>query len=185
MNKIKKNLWLLILQVTITVVAVAQPYQKGTFSVSAGAEVLFAESKLSQSHKTGGGASIKGEYVFGNHTSATLASGYYFMNAKNTGLLPQQNIASIPLKGGVRYYFGNFYGSGEVGAIYFTDFAKGTSFVYSAGLGDKIAINTRIFDIGLRHESWVKKGNTNSVIALRVGYEFSVNLKPVRNTKHF
>jgi hypothetical protein len=185
MNKLKKTVLLIIYQVAISIVLIAQPYQKGTFSVSAGAEALFAESKLSQSHKTGGGASIKGEYVFGKHTSATLASGFYFMNGKNTGLLQHQNIAAIPLKGGVRYYFGNFYGSGEVGAIYFTDFSKGTSFVYSVGLGDKIAINTRVIDIGLRHESWTRNGNTNSVIAFRLGYEFLVNLKPVRNTKHF
>jgi hypothetical protein len=185
MNKIKKILWLLILQAPFTIVAIAQPYQKGTFSVSAGAELLFAEAKLSQTHKTGGGASLKGEYVFGKHTSATVASGYYFMHGENTGLLQQQNIGAIPLKGGVRYYFGNFYGSGEVGAIYFTNFAEGTSFLYSLGLGDKIAIGSRIIDIGLRHESWMRTGSTNSVIALRVGYEFSVNFKPARNTKHF
>jgi hypothetical protein len=181
MKKIKKLLLILTTLMGISFSALCQPYQKGTFSVSTGGEVLFAESNLNTSHNTGLGATLKGEYVFGKHATATVASGYYFMNGKSTEPVDYENISAVPVKGGVRYYLGSFYGAGEAGIIYFSGYNQGTGFVYSFGLGDKIKLSSRVVDIALRHEAWVIAGNTNAVIALRLGYEFAVNQKSNRH----
>jgi hypothetical protein len=178
MKKLKKSLLMIITLTGVSFTVVCQPYQKGTFSVSAGGELLFAESNLNASHKTGLGTTLKGEYVFGKHATATVVSGYYFMNGKNTETINYENISAVPIKAGARYYLGSFYGAGEVGAVYFFGYNKRTGFVYSFGLGDKIKLSSRVIDIALRHEAWVLAGNSNAVIALRVGYEFAVNQKP-------
>jgi hypothetical protein len=167
--------WLSIFLLTISLSAFTQPYQKGTVSLSMGGELLIPERKLSQSHQTGFGATAKAEYVFGKHASATLVSGYYFLGGKNKQSNQFENISAIPLKAGMRYYLGSFYGSGEAGALFGSGFNKGTDFVYSLGMGDKISISGRVVDIALRHEVWSLDGNTNGLIALRVGYEFEVN----------
>lgn len=173
-----KKLLLVILNViAINFIALSQPYQKGTLSVSMGAEVLFTERKLSASHHTGFGGTAKAEYVFSKHASVTFASGYYYMDGKNTALTKYGDISAIPLKAGLRQYIGDFYASGEAGALFFSGYNQGTSFVYSLGLGDKIHLASRIFDIGLRHEGWSVAGTNTGTIALRVGYEFAVNQK--------
>ena len=175
MRNIKKSLALVTLFMAGSFLAVCQPYQKGTFSISMGGELLVAEKKLSQSHHTGAGATLKGEYVFAKHASATIVSGYYFMKGKNTALISYENISAVPVKAGLRYYFGNFYGLGEAGAILLSGYKESTGFLYSFGMGDKIKLNNRVIDITLRHEAWDLGGTTSGVIALRVGYEFAVN----------
>jgi hypothetical protein len=177
MKKIKKSLLMVTTLMGVSFIALCQPYQKGTFSASTGGEVLFTETKLSATHNTGLGATLKGEYLFGKHATATVVSGYYFMNGKTAESVDYENISAVPIKAGARYYLGNFYGAGEAGAIVFFGYNKGTGFVYSFGLGDKLKVSSRVVDISLRHEAWVTDGKTDAVIALRVGYEFAVNQK--------
>jgi hypothetical protein len=141
---------------------------------SAGGEMLFTETKLNKSHRNGWGATVKGEYVLGEHASVTLVSGYYHMAGRTTSFT-YRDITAIPVKAGARYYLGSFYGAAETGAIFFSDFNKGAGFVYSFGLGDKFRLGKSVFDIGLRHEGWSVSGVRNGVIALRVGYEFMIN----------
>lgn len=155
----------------------AQAYSPKTFSGSVGAEVLFTEAKLSATNKSGGGFTLKGEYVFGNHTSATVSSGYYFLPARNLLNIKTNDISAIPIKAGVRYYLGNFYGAGEVGAIIFTGVNSSSGFAYSIGVGDKFHIGKNVFDISLRHEGWSTTDLSKGIIGLRVGYEFSINTK--------
>lgn len=171
----KKLLLVIFSLMAMNFIALSQPYQKGTTSISMGAEVLFTERKLSASHQTGFGGTAKAEYVFSKHASVTFASGYYYMNAKNTTLVKYGDISAIPVKAGVRQYLGNFYASGEAGALFLLDFNQGTIFVYSFGLGDKINLGSRVLDIGLRHEGWSLSGSNTGTIALRVGYEFAIN----------
>ena len=175
----KKPFWLIAFLTGLSFIAVCQPYQKGTFSLSMGGELLIPEKRLSQSHHTGAGATLKGEYVFGKHATATIVSGYYYMQGKNKATIDYENISAVPLKAGLRYYFGNFYGTGEAGALFFSGFNQGSSFVYSLGMGDKIKLNNRVFDITLRHEAWRMQGNSRGFIALRVGYEFAVNQRSI------
>jgi len=175
MHNSKKAGWLVFIFMAVCFAAISQPYGKGTFSLSLGGEVLIPEKSLSQSHKTGLGATLKGEYVFGKHVTATIVTGYYFLKGRNKNMINYENISAVPVKTGLRYYLGSFYAGGEAGALFISGFNKGTNFVYSLGMGDKIKINNRVIDIALRHEAWVFQGNSNGMIALRVGYEFAVN----------
>jgi len=162
----------------------AQAYKPKTFSGSVGAEMLFTESKLSATNKTGGGMTLKGEYVFGGHASATISSGYYFMPAKDVLNVKTDAISAIPIKAGARYYFGNFYGAGEAGAIIFIGDNNTTGFSYSLGLGDKIKLGKNVFDISLRHEGWSTADLSTGIIGLRVAYEFALNQKQTSRMPH-
>jgi len=153
----------------------AQAYKIKTLSGSVGAEVLFTESNFSATNKTGGGVTLKGEYVFSGHASATLSSGYYFMPDKNVINIKTAAISAIPLKAGARYYLGSFYGAGEAGAIIFMGDNSSAGFVYSLGLGDKFKLGKNVFDISLRHEAWSTAEGSRGIIGLRVGYEFALN----------
>ncbi len=175
MNNLKIKLTLAAICMLAYLTSVCQAYQKGTFSISVAGEVLFAERTLAQSHHTGPGATVKGEYVLGKHLSATMVSGYYFMNGKRSSGIDLEDISAIPIKAGLRYYLGSFYGAGELGGIVSSGFAEKSGFLYSVGLGDKLRINQRVFDIALRHESWTLGDITRAVIGLRIGYEFAIN----------
>ena len=155
----------------------AQAYKVETFSGSIGAEALFPETKLSSTNKTGAGFTLKGEYVFASHASATISSGYYFMQGKDELNIKNAAISAIPVKAGVRYYFGTFYGAVEAGGIIFIGNNSRADFLYSLGLGDKFKLGRNVFDIGLRHEGWANAGNSTGMIALRVACEFALNQK--------
>ena len=169
-----KKLIMITSLMAISLVAASQAYQKETLTLSLGAEVLFGENKLSTTHHTGFGVTPKAEYVFGKHVSVTAVTGYYAMQGKDSGLFKYKNISATPAKAGIRYYFGSFYGSGEAGALFFSGYNAGTAFAYSIGLGDKIRLSNHILDIGLRHEGWSSSRKNTAVIALRVGYEFTL-----------
>jgi len=156
-------------------ICIAQAYKVKTFSGSVGAEVIFPESKLSVTNKTGAGITLKGEYVFAEHASTTITSGYYFMQARDVLNIQTADISAIPVKAGVRYYFGSFYGAGEAGAILFMGNNSRVGFSYSLGLGDKFKLGRNVFDIGLRHEGWSTADNSRGIIGLRVAYEFVLN----------
>lgn len=158
-------------------VCVAQAYRVKTLSGSVGAEVLFPESKLSTTNKTGGGVTLKGEYIFSEHTSTTISGGYYFMAGKDRLNIKNPDISAIPLKLGARYYLGSFYGAGEVGALFFMGDNSRTGFSYSLGLGDKINLGSNVFDISLRHEGWSTNNISRGFVGLRVAYEFALNQK--------
>ena len=147
----------------------AQPYPQGTLSYSAAPELLFTEQSLSGTHRMGFGGSVKAEYVFAKHAAATFTTGFNFLPAKS-GFTDIQN---IPVKPGIRYYLGSFYAAGEAGAAFGVGANNGTAFAWSLGLGDKFHLGRQVFDIGLRHESWSQNGIRNSIIGLRVGYEWA------------
>jgi len=156
----------------------AQAYRVKTLSGSFGAEVLFPEWEFAAITKTGGGITLKAEYVFAEHASVTANTGYYFMAAKNTLNIINQDISAIPIKLGTRYYFGTFYGAGEAGGIFFTGNNSRAGFSYSIGLGDKFKLGRNVFDIGLRHEAWhIADISSRGVIGLRVAYEFELTEK--------
>lgn len=175
MTNIYERVWLCIVLLAISITAFTQPYEHGTLSLSLGGELLIPERKLSQTHRTGLGATAKAEYVFAKHATATLVSGYYFLSGKTRQSVSFEDISAVPIKAGLRYYLGSFYGSGEAGVLLADAFNGGNGFVYSLGMGDKININGRVIDITLRHEVWTLNSSNNGLIALRVGYELAVN----------
>ena len=158
----------------------AQANKLHTASINFGPEVFVPEN-FSPTHKVGGGLSFKTEYTFGKHASTTFNTGITFMKGKrkfDNFTSPVDNfykdIVAIPLKLGGRYYIGNFYFLGEVGAIVMTNYSSGTKAVFSAGLGDKINIGRQKFDVSARQEIWIGRNNEQYTMAvLRVAYELT------------
>jgi hypothetical protein len=172
------RLSVIVLIVFFVATAHAQPYSMGTFSVSAGAELLFTQARLSATHQTGWGGTLKGEYVFAKHASATIASGFYRLPGKTVQQVQNLPLTGIPVKGGIRYYLGSFYISGEAGLMFLNQYNKGSGFIYSGGAGDKIRFGRHTLDIGFRYENIPLTMNRSSgIYGLRVGYEFPVNEK--------
>ena len=144
----------------------AQANKIKSFSLNLGPEVSFIETNLRKTHRVGYGASIKGEYTFGKHGSATINTGLSYFEGKST-----ESILAIPVKAGARYYLGNFYAAGEAGVVFLSKYFNETRPVFSIGMGDKFRVGAGKVDISLRQEFWVGNPNTISVAVLRVGYE--------------
>lgn len=174
---------LLLLTFCIVFSAAAQPYPKGTFTAAAGAELLVPLRPLNQQLNTGGGATLKGEYVFSRHTALTAATGYYRMGAKPSG--QGITLQGIPFKTGIRYYLGNFYAAGEAGLLLITSGGTRTSFLWSAGLGDKITWGRRTIDLGVRHEGWPGYFSRSGIIAARAAFELEVQRNHPSNRTSF
>ena len=171
---------LLIATISYTQVALAQANQKHSLSINFGPEVFVPEN-FSPTHKVGGGLSFKSEYTFGKHASTTFNTGITYFKGKRVfqtfPIAPQkfyENIVAIPLKAGGRYYIGNFYFLGEVGAVILANYSNNTKAAFSAGLGDKIYIGGRKFDVSARQELWVGANKEQYTMAvLRIAYEIT------------
>ena len=158
----------------------AQANKQHTISMNFGPE-LFAPENFWSTHKAGFGLSIKTEYTFGKHASATFNTGFTHFEGKQqfedfTSPSPSfyKSIFAIPLKAGARYYVGNFYFLGEAGAIIMTNYSNGTKAVFSAGIGDKINIGRKKLDISARQEIWLGKNREQyNLAALRIAYELN------------
>ncbi len=161
--------------------AVAQPHPRGTFTAAAGLELLVPEYPLRQQLSAGAGATLKGEYVFSRHAAVTAASGYYRMPGRRALVAMQ----GIPLKAGIRYYLGNFYASGEAGILFLTAGDTRSSFLWSAGLGDKIRWGSRTVDVGIRHEAWPGFYARSGIIAARAAIELELQQSRQTNRTSF
>jgi hypothetical protein len=156
---------------------IAQANKKESFSLNFGPEVAFPESALRTTHKAGYGGSIKAEYTFGKHISATVNSGLLVFQGRgyfeNSVLQPKtyKNLTAIPLKAGLRYYIGNFYAAGEAGMVFLNNYTNTSRPAVSIGLGDKIKIGQGKIDISLRQEFWFGNPNNLNMAILRVAYE--------------
>jgi hypothetical protein len=158
----------------------AQANKQHTLSINFGPE-LFAPENFSPTHKVGVGFSVKTEYTFGKHASATFNTGFTYFDGKQvfenfTSPLPEfyKPIVAIPFKAGARYYVGNFYFLGEAGAIVMTNFSNSTKAMFSAGIGDKIKVGRKKLDISARQEIWLGKNREQfNMAVLRVAYELT------------
>lgn len=156
----------------------AQANKKESFSLNFGPEFAFTESAFRTTHRAGYGGSVKAEYTFGKHVSATINTGVLFFQGREyfepLAIQPKtyENLTAIPLKGGLRYYVGNFYAAGEGGMVFLNNYANTTRPAVSLGIGDKIKVGQGKIDISLRQEFWFgNPGNLNMAV-LRVAYEF-------------
>lgn len=112
------------------------------------------------------------QHDLGERTSLTLTTGYYGFvggNEKND----QSDI--IPLKAGVKFFFGNtFYIQPEAGIGFGLRDNAGTPFIWAPSLG---YANNK-WDIALRYEGFEYKNNqynqdaTNGMVAVRLAYAF-------------
>jgi hypothetical protein len=153
--------------------AFCQVGKQGSVNVSIGGEGLFPNSSLRQTHHPGGGLNIKGEYVFAKHTSVTSSIGYNYLAGKKSSVKRYENVKSIPIKAGLRYYLGNFYAMGEAGVLIERGFEAGQGIIFAVAMGDEIVrqANGNSLDISLRYERWGTR-IYSSVVGLRVAYEF-------------
>jgi hypothetical protein len=154
----------------------AQIGEQGSVNMSAGADVLIAESPLRNTHRIGFGGTLKGEYVFAKHISATLSTGFYSFAPDKDVTTVTQRLSGIPIRGGFRYYLGNFYVGSDAGVVFQQGFATGSSFAYSFSVGDEIVTNKRngnSLDISLRHEGWLNR-QAAQFIGLRLAWEFRI-----------
>jgi hypothetical protein len=86
---------------------IAQAGKKGSWNTSAGIQLNLPNSGLQNTHRVGGGVSIKGEYVFAKHASATISGGYQYLEGKIFNGISNASIQAIPFTGGFRYYLGS------------------------------------------------------------------------------
>ena len=156
---------------------IAQANKKESLSVNFGPEVSFTESSFRTTHRAGYGGSLKGEYTFGKHLSATVNTGILVFQGRgyfeNLVLQPKayKNLTAIPVKAGLRYYIGNFYAAGEAGVVFLNNYTNASRPVASIGIGDKIKIGQGKIDISLRQEFWFGNPNNLNMAVLRVAYE--------------
>jgi hypothetical protein len=155
----------------------AQANKKESFSVNFGAELFSPESNFRATHTTGFGPSIKAEYTFGKHLSATFNTGFTYFKGKSvfeTGSLMRTDykpLLAIPAKAGARYYLGNFYFLGEAGFVVLNRYLNSANAALSVGVGDKIRIGSNKLDISVRQETWFNTPKNFNMAVLRVAYE--------------
>jgi hypothetical protein len=158
----------------------AQANNKHSFSMNFGPEVFVPENDFWATHKLGGGLSIKTEYTFGKHASATFNTGITYIKGKQqfenfTSPSPTfyKSITALPLKLGARYYIGNFYFLGETGLIMNLNNSLPTKVIFGAGIGDKIKIGYQKLDVSLRQEMWTANNGQLNMAVLRIAYEIT------------
>jgi hypothetical protein len=155
----------------------AQANQKESISLNFGPEIIIPEGSFRNTHNTGFGASIKGEYTFGKHVSATVNTGFYAFKGKgytDDVTVMQKNynsVLAIPVRVGARYYIGSFYFLGETGVVFLNNYTNSTNALFTVGLGDKIKLGYTKLDISLRQETWINSPRNFNMAVLRVAYE--------------
>jgi hypothetical protein len=153
----------------------AQLMKKKDLDVMIGPALLLPNSNFRNTHHAGFGLESKLEYMVGKHASATGGIAFSFLPVKPIAAEVSENLLPLSLKLGGRYFFGNFFGIAEVGALVFIRQNAASGFLYSVGIGDKIKLSDEIFDINLRYESWPGIDQRRSMVALGIAYQFVVH----------
>lgn len=160
-----------------TSILFAQANKKESWSLNAGPEVLFPEGDFRGTHNTGLGGSVKLEYTFGKHLSATINTGLSIFSGRADLSNPLgsprdfRQLRAIPVKAGTRYYLGNFYMQGEAGVVFTDGFINAGAAVFSLGVGDKIRIGGNKIDLSARQELWTWNSGNLYMAVIRIAYE--------------
>ncbi|SDH18399.1 hypothetical protein SAMN05421827_11878 [Pedobacter terrae] len=146
--------------------------------ISMGAALAFPTGKSAETYRRGYGGSLVGEYNLKGNFNAVGFLGYMHFQYRKDVRARLENYGEdthisgvIPLKVGLRYYFGGIYYAEVLGGSAFTLGENSyQAFTYSPALGACIPINDRFSaDLGLRYESWIRKGESTSFYGARVG----------------
>lgn len=147
--------------------------------LSIGAEFGIPTAKNSNTLIVGG--SLQYEHPVAKSLNITGSAGY--LSSMATGdtkdLLKaagfKTSFGSIPVKAGAKYYFGgNFYGAGELGAVFSTEEGGATAFTFAPTVGASFSVAEKSsLDFGLRYETWSNNGSA-SFLGLRVAYAFGL-----------
>lgn len=148
--------------------------------LSIGAEFGLPTQKNSNSFIVGG--SLQYEHPVAKSLNLTGSAGYLSEMATGDAkdalkaIGAKTSFGYVPVKAGAKYYFGgNFYGAGEVGAIFGTETGAGTAFTFAPTLGASFSVADKSsLDFGLRYENWSKNGNSAGFIGLRAAYAFGL-----------
>jgi hypothetical protein len=110
------------------------------------------------------------QHDLGERISLTLTTGYYgFIGKENNALANQINSDLIPLKAGMKFFFGDtFYLQPEVGVSFATKKNYGNPFTYAPSLG---YANNK-WDFALRYEGFKYENRSNGMVTLRAAYAF-------------
>jgi hypothetical protein len=171
----KKIPFIMILLSLSTTSLFAQLMKKKDLDVMIGPELLLPNSNFRNTHHAGFALGSKLEYMFGEHASATTGIAFSFLPVKPMAADTSANLLPLSFKVGGRYFFGNFYGIAEAGALVFIRQNATSGFLYSAGIGDKIKLSDEIFDINLRYESWPGIEQRRSMLSLGIAYQFAIH----------
>lgn len=160
----------IVLLICFPLAVCAQVARKGSTNVSAGVDFLLPSSAFATSHNQGYGVTLKSEYVFARHISATLAGSFYHFRGGEAN-----DINLIPVLAGLRYYVGNFYLGGEAGAGIGVNPVNRNGFMYAFSVGDEIITGSggNSLDISIRLQNWNQQ-TTQRFYGLRVAYEFRI-----------
>ncbi len=127
------------------------------------------------------GASLQFEQPVAKALNLTFNGGYiskmFTGDAKDAlkALNLKTSYGIIPVKAGLKYYFGgNFYAAGEAGAAFPAESGGSTAFAFAPGLGASFSVADKSsLDFGLRYETWSNNGSS-SFVGLRAAYAFGL-----------
>jgi hypothetical protein len=148
----------------------AQTINPAVTAFSAGLELGIPSMGV---YSIGLGISGKAEFPVAAPVALTVTAGYstffYKSNLFQSSLTPA-NAGFIPLKAGVKYYFGQgVYAEGELGTVIETNYLKQDLFAFSLGPGFAIPTNGgHSIDLGIRYESW--SDHSVRQTAIRIAY---------------
>ena len=139
--------------------------------VSVSPDLIVPNSEFAETHTTGFGASVTIGYKLNRNLAPVITYSYYSVPGKNTAV---KDLKANLLTAGGRLYLGNFYLLGNAGAIITSGYDNATRFVFGAGGGDEIRLNSRSkLDITAAYESF-NTGRNNGIFALRLGYTYFI-----------
>jgi len=139
-----------------------------------GADFGFPMASFGKDATYGVGGSLVYQQPMAPNLNITVNIGYLRFNGKQTIGTLKYRQSYIPLKGGARYFLGEyFYGGAEIGAILPTTSGNSTAFAYGPNLGLEFPVSDKgSLDFGIRYESWLRTSGNESFVGLRAGYNF-------------
>jgi hypothetical protein len=161
-----------------------ESHDKKEFRLSVGPEAGIPIGQFHDSYNWFLGGSVQGELPIAKNFYVIANAGYNNFFVKN-GVLPNQDIRTIPVKAGLKYFFiPNFlYVSAEAGASFLLDKSdlladKSTNFVYAPSVGVLLKLAPKNYlDIGVRFQgngSFYDNGSYGNFLGLRVAYTFGM-----------
>ena len=167
---------LLIILVISNVSALGQQVGAKT-KISVGGALAFPTGISAKTYRQGYGGSLVAEYNLKGNLNAVGYLGYMHFRYRKDVRARFENYGEdthisgvIPLKAGLKYYFGGiYYTEVLVGSAFTLGENSYQAFTYSPALGACIPINARFSaDLGLRYESWVRNGESTSFYGARI-----------------
>ena len=160
------------------------PSDKQEFRLSVGPEAGVPIGQLSNGYGWFLGGSVQGELPIAKNFYVIANAGYNNFFVKN-GVIPNQDVRTIPVKAGLKYFFvpNLLYVQAEAGASFLVDKSdlsadKSTNFVYAPSVGVLLKLARKNYlDIGFRFQgngSFYNNGSYGNVLGLRVAYSFGL-----------